>query len=168
MIRAIKLDPQLYEEVEADRGAIRQALIIVILVSLAAPISRIVSGDTNLYLAMLSLVGGLVGWGIWAFLTFILGVTLFKNPRDQIFLGRTRKGNWVCTNPWAPVHIRRIARNRNLHWSCCEHMATIRNGHRCKTGFGLYVPMASDCGGLLGIRYNYRTPYVPSRTCFLM
>jgi hypothetical protein len=99
MIRAIKLDPQLYEEVEADRGAIRQALIIVVLVSLAAPISRIMSGDTNLYLAMLSLVGGLIGWGIWAFLTFILGVTLFKTPETKSSWGELARVTGFAQTP---------------------------------------------------------------------
>ena len=38
IIRAAKLDKNLYEEVEADKGALGQALAVVILSSLAAGI----------------------------------------------------------------------------------------------------------------------------------
>ena len=99
MIRAIRLDPELYEEVEADRGAIRQALIIVILVSLAAPAGRIVSGDSSLYFAMFGVVGGLIGWGIWAGLTFIFGVTVFKTPETKSSWGELARVTGFAQTP---------------------------------------------------------------------
>ena len=99
MIRAIKLDPTLYEEVEADKGAIRQALIIVTLVSLATPIGRFVSGDSSLYLAIFGLVGGLIGWGIWAGLTFCLGVTIFKTPETKSSWGELARVTGFAQTP---------------------------------------------------------------------
>ena len=44
MIRAAKLDVQLYEEVEADRGAMRQAMTVVVLSAVAAGIGNIGAG----------------------------------------------------------------------------------------------------------------------------
>ena len=41
IIRAAKLDVNLYEEVEADRGALRQAMWIVVLSSIAAGVGSI-------------------------------------------------------------------------------------------------------------------------------
>jgi hypothetical protein len=41
MIRAAKLDATLYEEVEADKGAMGQAMAVVILSSVAAGIGTI-------------------------------------------------------------------------------------------------------------------------------
>ena len=38
IIRAIKLDSNLYEEVEADKGALWQAMTVVVLSSIAAGI----------------------------------------------------------------------------------------------------------------------------------
>ena len=38
MIRAAKLEPNLYEEVEADEGALEQAVAVVLISSLAAGI----------------------------------------------------------------------------------------------------------------------------------
>ena len=78
MIRAAKLDAQLYEEVEADRGAMRQAMTVVVLAAVAAGIGNfanegplgIVSGT----------IGALAGWYVWAFLTYFIGTRLLPEP----------------------------------------------------------------------------------------
>jgi hypothetical protein len=44
MIRAAKLDVDLYEEVEADQGALSQAMLVVALSSVAAGIGRFGQG----------------------------------------------------------------------------------------------------------------------------
>ena len=44
MIRAAKLDVDLYEEVEADQGALGQAMVVVVLSSVAAGIGRFGQG----------------------------------------------------------------------------------------------------------------------------
>ena len=44
MLRAAKLDPQLYEEVEADQGAMGQATTVVVLSSVAAGIGSLAYG----------------------------------------------------------------------------------------------------------------------------
>ena len=44
IIRAIKLDSNLYEEVEADKGALRQAMAVVVLSSIAAGIGLYKTG----------------------------------------------------------------------------------------------------------------------------
>ena len=44
MIRAAKLDAQLYEEVEADQGAMREAMTVVVLSAVAAGIGNVANG----------------------------------------------------------------------------------------------------------------------------
>lgn len=66
MIRAAKLDVQLYEEVEADQGAMGQAMSVVLLSGVAAGIGNIANG--GLWGTMTGTIGALVGWYIWAFL----------------------------------------------------------------------------------------------------
>ena len=44
IFRAAKLDVNLYEEVEADKGAMSQAMVVVVLSSLAAGIGNIGAG----------------------------------------------------------------------------------------------------------------------------
>ena len=57
IIRAIKIDPDLYEEVEHDKSATFQAASVVVLSSLAAGIGAIHLGVSNFVLGpILSLV----------------------------------------------------------------------------------------------------------------
>ncbi|MCX6004916.1 MAG: YIP1 family protein, partial [Chloroflexi bacterium] len=92
---AAKLEPQLYEEVEADSGATGQALLVVVLVSLAMGlgqgIAALMKGGESLLPFVLILVTGiilaLVAWFIFALLTFWLGTTVFKGPNTKSSLG---------------------------------------------------------------------------------
>ena len=78
MIRAAKLDVQLYEEVEADRGAMRQAMTVVVLSALAAGIGNLAEG--GLPGIVIGTLGALVGWYVWAFLTYFIGTRLLPEP----------------------------------------------------------------------------------------
>jgi len=85
IIRAAKLDAQLYEEVEADRDATGQAMAVVVLSAVAAGIGTVGSGG------LLGIVGGtivaLVGWYIWAFLTYFIGTRLLPEPQTKADYG---------------------------------------------------------------------------------
>ena len=74
MIRAARLDPTLYIEVEQDEGAGGQAGGVVVLSAVAAGIGS--TGQAGPF----GLVGGalaaLVGWFIWAFLAHFVGTRL--------------------------------------------------------------------------------------------
>ncbi len=85
MIRAAKLDAQLYEEVEADRGAMGQATAVVILSAVAAGIGNLAAGGV-VGILVLS-VAALVGWYIWAFLTYMIGTRLLPEPATRADLG---------------------------------------------------------------------------------
>jgi len=79
VVRAMRLDVQLYEEVEADTGAIGQAVTIVILASIAAGIGTIMmSGPAGVLIGTLS---ALVGWLVWSYLTYFIGTRLL--PEEQ-------------------------------------------------------------------------------------
>jgi hypothetical protein len=81
MIRAAKLDVSLYEEVEADKNAMSQAVAVVGLASLAGGIGFMpTAGLTGL---VIGTVGSLLGWYIWAFLTYIIGTKLLPEPQTQ-------------------------------------------------------------------------------------
>ena len=60
MLRAAKLDVHLYEEVEADGTAIRQAMGVVVLSSIAAGIGSI--GTMGLGGILLGTLAALGGW----------------------------------------------------------------------------------------------------------
>ena len=81
MVRAAKLDVQLYEEVEADQGALGQATGVVILSAVAAGIGNLGTGGP-LGLGI-GTIGALVGWYIWAFLTYFIGTKFLPEPRTR-------------------------------------------------------------------------------------
>ena len=75
MIRAAKLDIHLYEEVEADKQAMGQAMTVVILSSVAAGVGTITSIGPLGFL--LGTVAALVSWFVWAFLAYFIGTQIF-------------------------------------------------------------------------------------------
>ena len=71
IIRAAKLDADLYEEVEADKGALGQAMLVVILSSIAAGLGSI--GKAGVSGILIGTISALIGWFIWSYLTYIIG-----------------------------------------------------------------------------------------------
>ena len=85
MIRAAKLDAQLYEEVEADKGALGQAMGVVVLASVAGGIG---SGRLGGFSGVLiGTVGALIGWFIWAALTYFIGTKILPEPTTKADVG---------------------------------------------------------------------------------
>ncbi|MFC2088513.1 YIP1 family protein [Calditrichota bacterium] len=81
MIRAAKLDVNLYEEVEADESAMGQAMGVVILSSLAAGVGNyFITGLGGLIWATIS---ALVGWFIWAYMVYFIGVKFLPEPQTS-------------------------------------------------------------------------------------
>lgn len=85
LLRAAKLDPDLYEEVEADRSATGQAIGTVVLASVAAGVGGQLSG--SLYGLGLHTLVTLIGWFIWAFLSFFIGTKLLPQKQTQANMG---------------------------------------------------------------------------------
>ncbi len=80
MIRAAKLDVNLYEEVEADKTAMGQAIGVVVLSSLAAGIGSMSMGGRNLFWGT---IVALVGWYIWAYLTYFIGTKFLPEAQTK-------------------------------------------------------------------------------------
>jgi len=81
IIRAAKLDVNLYEEVEADKGASGQAMTVVVLSSIAAGIGSIAKG--GLGGIFIGTIAALVGWYLWAYLTYFIGTKLLPEPQTK-------------------------------------------------------------------------------------
>jgi hypothetical protein len=84
MMRAARLDVNLYEEVEADLSATSQAATVVAIVAICtgigAALVHIMAGNTGA--AIGGFIGGLiqafVGWVAWAYITYFIGTSIFK------------------------------------------------------------------------------------------
>lgn len=81
IIRAAKLDVSLYEEVEADKGAMGQAMGVVIISSIAAGVGTITRGGFGGIL--MGTIFALIGWYVWAYVTYFIGTRLLPEPQTK-------------------------------------------------------------------------------------
>ena len=81
MIGVAKLQVSTYEEVAADKSATIQAMSVVVLVAIMAGIGTLsIGGVVGIFVGLLA---SLVGWAVWALITYIVGITLFKTPETH-------------------------------------------------------------------------------------
>ena len=78
--RAIKIDPDLYEEVEHDKSATIQAASVVVFSCLAAGVGALHLGASNFLFGPLI---SLASWYFWAFLIYIVGTKLFPDKQTK-------------------------------------------------------------------------------------
>lgn len=97
IIRAAKLDVRLYEEVEADKGALGQAMGVVVLSSIAAGLGSIEIGGIGGILA--GTVTALIGWFIWAYLTYFIGTRLLPEPQTRADYGELLRTIGFSSSP---------------------------------------------------------------------
>ncbi|MEM7351791.1 MAG: YIP1 family protein [Acidobacteriota bacterium] len=97
MIGAAMLNANTYEEVEADSTALGQAMGVVVLSAVAAGIGSFGLGG------VMGLVGGtvaaLIGWFIWAGLTFIIGTKLLPEPQTSTDMGELLRTLGFASSP---------------------------------------------------------------------
>jgi hypothetical protein len=88
VMRAALLDKEFYKEAEADTNLNQEALIVVIIVSVAAGVGSFI---VNLFrgevvaaiLALIvSTVVGIVNYYVWAYVTHFIGTNMFKGEAD--------------------------------------------------------------------------------------
>ena len=81
VFRAIKIDIELFEEVEKDKNATFQAGIVVVLSSLAAGVGSIHLGASNFLIAPAL---SLLSWYVWAYVIYFVGVKLLVGPKQKV------------------------------------------------------------------------------------
>lgn len=97
MIGAAKLDVGTYEEVEHDQGAMGQAMGVVVLSAVAAGIGGFGKAGGVGFLAMT--VGALVGWFVWAFLTWAVGTKLLAEEGTEADMGQLLRTIGFSSSP---------------------------------------------------------------------
>ena len=80
VFRAIKIDVDLYEEVERDKSATFQAGLVVVLSSMAAGVGALQLGASNFLIAP---VLSLISWYVWAYIIYFVGVKLFPDKNTK-------------------------------------------------------------------------------------
>ena len=100
MIRAMKLEAALYEEVEGDKSANVQAGLVVLIVSIAAAIGAGLSGVSGGFLAAVwGLVLALLGWLLWALVVYLIGAKLIKGKQTQSSWGEVARTIGFANSP---------------------------------------------------------------------
>lgn len=83
VLGALRLDVATFEDVEADSRATSQALIVVILSSLAGGVGLGGTIGVTLGSLMVSTLGSLIAWVAWALLIYYLGAYVFPQPQTR-------------------------------------------------------------------------------------
>ncbi len=97
MVRTAKLDAQLYEEVEADKGALGQAMAVVVLASVAGGVgSGSLGGLSGILIGTL---GTLIAWFIWAALTYFIGTKFLPEPTTRADVGELLRTTGFSSSP---------------------------------------------------------------------
>ena len=97
MIGAAKLDSATYEEVEADSTATNQAMLVVVISSVAAGLGSV--GSMGVMGLVVGTISALVGWFIWAGLTFLIGTKLLPEPQTEADMGQLLRTIGFASSP---------------------------------------------------------------------
>ena len=99
MIGAARLDVHTYEEVEADQGATKQALMVVLIVSIATGIGGLATGGDPVRNFLAGVALGIIGWALWAFITYFVGTKILNTPETHADWGQLARGTAFAQTP---------------------------------------------------------------------
>ena len=97
MIRASRLDVHIFEEVEADTSATRQALSVVVLVALATGMASL--GTTGLSGLFVGVVVSIAGWAIWAWIVYLIGTKIIPSHATHADWGQLARTLGFAQSP---------------------------------------------------------------------
>ncbi|MDY6972953.1 MAG: YIP1 family protein [Thermodesulfobacteriota bacterium] len=97
IIRAIRLDVSVYEEVEADKGAMGQAMGVVVLSSIAGGVTAIERSGLSGILT--GTIIALIGWYVWAYLIYLIGTKLLPEPQTRADHGQLLRTIGFASSP---------------------------------------------------------------------
>lgn len=94
---AALLDARTYEEVESDRAALGQAVLVVVLSALAASVAPAVAfRGWGLLAAVAAALGG---WLLWTWLTYLIGTRLLPAPATHSDWGQLLRTTGFASAP---------------------------------------------------------------------
>jgi Yip1-like protein len=88
LIGALAIDPVTYEEVESDRNATWQALLVVVMSSAAAGIGAFGWGNGSVRGVLFISALALLAWATWALVTFEIGTRLMPESGTRADVGQ--------------------------------------------------------------------------------
>ena len=101
MLGAARLNVNTFEEVEKDGGATVQALLVVIIVTIASVAGALLGGaDVNVVEALgVGVIRGVLSWALWALVTWVVGSTILKTETTEADWGQLARGTGFAQTP---------------------------------------------------------------------
>jgi hypothetical protein len=78
IVRLIRLDWSVFGELESDPNATTEAAIIVAVSTLLSAFGTALGSESSAYGFVAGLINGVVGWVVWAAVTYLVGRALFR------------------------------------------------------------------------------------------
>lgn len=99
MVLSAKLNAAIYEEVEGDQTALPQAMGVVILSSVAAGIGSLQLQSVGFGMLLIGTVSALLGWAVWAGLTYFIGTRFMAEPQTSADYGELLRTIGFASSP---------------------------------------------------------------------
>ena len=158
-IGAARLTPAIYEEVEADKTATGQAMLVVALASVAGGIG-LTGGGTGL---LVGTVAALFGWVIWAVLIYVLGAKVFPQPQTPGRHRRAAPDHGLRGGPRRAARVRYRAWDRAPDPAGCVGLDARGDGDRGAAGARLHLDGPRPHGVRGGVGHHARHACPPRR-----
>ena len=87
---------------EKDGSATLQALIVVVIVTIASVVGEVLGGGEDLEVVRalgVGIVRGVVSWALWALVTWIIGTTILKTEKTEADWGQLARGTGFAQVP---------------------------------------------------------------------
>ena len=97
MVGASRLDIHIFEEVEADTAATKQALSVVLLVALATGIASM--GTIGVPGLLVGVVVSVAGWAIWAWIVYFIGTKIIPEHETHADWGQLARSLGFAQSP---------------------------------------------------------------------
>jgi Yip1-like protein len=172
MLGAAKLDAMIYEEVENDATATPQAMLVVVVANLAAGVG--VLRDVGFGGLLLAALISLVGWYVWAFVTFFVGTRFLPGAKTQADVGQLLRTIGFSASPGL---IRVLGIVPGLNWlvspiagiwmlvamvvavrQALDYESTGRAVAVCAIGFVINILVLVVLGAILGVSVGVPRP----------
>ena len=107
MAGAARLDWKIFEEVEEDDGATFQALLVVVIASIATVVGEVLAwagsaSDIISVLGVAAIVGvvrGVVSWLLWTLFTWLIGTRILATEDTEADWGQLARGTGFAQTP---------------------------------------------------------------------
>ena len=100
MLGVARLNVATFEDVEHDSGATLQAMLIVIVVSIATGVGTLLAGEADLLKdVVFGVLRSLLSWAVWALLAWFVGSKILGTRDTQADWGQLARGTGFAQTP---------------------------------------------------------------------